>query len=74
MDPLPEHQRSVGMAGIVQPVAFESRPAHQLTEGPGEYGGAVTVAEHRTVAVNHVFLEQAVRFLALPKGTEKEDR
>ena len=36
VDPLPEHERSVGMAGIVQPVAFEARPAHNLPEGAAE--------------------------------------
>ena len=33
VDPLLEHQRSMGMAGIVELVAFKASPVHDLSEG-----------------------------------------
>ena len=78
VDALPEHQASVGVPGIVEPVPFQPCPVHELpessTEGHGEYGGATAVAEHWAIPVSYVSLNQAVHLLALPKGTEKEDR
>ena len=78
VDALPEHQAGMGMSGIVETESLHPRPAHNLpessTEGPGEYGGAGPVAEHWAIPIDYVALEEAIRFLSLPKGTEKEDR
>ena len=61
VDSLAEHQRGVGMAGIMEPVALQSSLAHYLceraTEAPGKKWRTITIAEHGSIIVDRIPLQ-----------------
>ena len=75
---LAQHQRSVSVAGVMEPVFCQSRPAGNplkcMGKRDGEDRGAISIAEHRAIFVDCVALQKPIHFLALPERYEKQGR